>query len=441
MKMRIVFIKILLLILVGVSSYAQINPNVNTGFDNKVQCWLTQNNVPAVGVGIIENGKIKYVKVFGELKKSEPAPDNSIFNIASMTKPVVAMLTLKLTESGQWDIDEPLFHYWIDPDVANDPFNEKLTTRHVLSHQTGFPNWRWTSASKKLSFEFEPGTKFQYSGEGFEYLRKALENKFHKPLEKMLDSIIFQPLGMHNTTYWNKNIDMHRYARWHDAQGNEYKTLYQTGVSAADFLLTTAEDYCKYMIDVINGAGLSTDLYNEMIKPQVYLKEHYAKGLGWEVINGLPNNEYSLEHGGSDPGVKTMAIALPLSKRGIVILTNGDNGMFVIDSIVKESIDIGEQILLKMNSNNHSVIVKISDEILVKYSGTYKDTYGRTLTITKEDNTLKFSGEWLPTVIFFPEAENKFFLKGQDVQIEFTDDDTFVGIANGKIDWTAKKIK
>ena len=82
--------------------------------------WLAENNIPAVGTGIIEDGEIVYARVFGELQKGVPAPDNTIFNVASMTKPVVAMLTLKLIEAGQWDLDEPLFHYWIDPDVIDD---------------------------------------------------------------------------------------------------------------------------------------------------------------------------------------------------------------------------------------------------------------------------------------------------------------------------------
>ena len=147
---RLIFREFLFLTtLFGTSLQAQINTKVNHSFEDKVHRWLTDNNVPAVGIGLIENGKIKYMKVIGELKKDVPAPDNAIFNIASMTKPVVAMLTLKLVEAGQWNLDERLEKYWIDPDVANDPMHKKLTTRHVLSHQTGFPNWRWNTESKK----------------------------------------------------------------------------------------------------------------------------------------------------------------------------------------------------------------------------------------------------------------------------------------------------
>ena len=80
---------------------------------------------------------------------------------------------------------------------------------------------------------------------------------------------------------------------------------------------------------MINGAGLSASIYNDMINPQVTIREHYDRGLGWSVVKDLPDGEYALEHGGSDRGVRTIAILLPESKRGIVVLTNGDNGIFV----------------------------------------------------------------------------------------------------------------
>ena len=110
MKTKFVVI-ISLLIIIGVSLQAKNNTKANLSFEDKVQSWLTKNKVPAVGIGIIEDGKIKYVKVIGELKKGVPAVDNAIFSIASMTKPVTAMVTLKLVESGKWDLDERLFQY------------------------------------------------------------------------------------------------------------------------------------------------------------------------------------------------------------------------------------------------------------------------------------------------------------------------------------------
>src|SRR5215204_578793 len=80
-----------------------------------ISSWLDSSKVPIVGIGLIENGKVKQAKVFGELRKGIPAPDNTIFNVASLTKPVVAILTLKLTTMKRWSLDEPLSNYFVDP--------------------------------------------------------------------------------------------------------------------------------------------------------------------------------------------------------------------------------------------------------------------------------------------------------------------------------------
>ena len=440
MKRQNLLIKLVPMLFIGVSQ-AQVNTEVNLDFENKVQGWLEDNNVPAVSIGIIEEGEIKYVKAFGEIQKGVPAEVDSLFNIASMTKPVVAMLTLKLVEEGKWKLDEPLYHYWVDPDVANDIRHERLTTRHVLNHQTGFINWRREHPTKKLTFDFEPGTGFRYSGEGYDYLMRALENKFEKPLEELLDSLIFKPIGMENTQYWDESIDTLRLAHFHDAQGNDYKFSYETRVSGANNILSTAEDYSKFLIYVMNGAGLSQDLHEEMLKPKVAVNEHLSWGLGWQVLSGLPNGEYALEHGGNNTGMWSMSLTLPKPQRGIVVMTNGDSGIFVYKNIIEEAFAEGETIFNYIMGATPREVVTLSDAVLERYTGTWIDTDNRELTIVKGDGVLNFSGTGLPDVTLYPESENKFFLKDFDVQFEFTSEDSFNLIANGTIDWTAKKMK
>jgi hypothetical protein len=237
-------------------------------------------------------------------------------------------------------------------------------------------------------------------------------------------------------------MDESRFACWHDANGDLYKPANPKGgrVNAAATLLSTIEDLCTFCIDVINGAGLSPDLYNDMISPQAEIRENFAKGLGWELAEDLPGGEYALEHSGSNPGVKTIFIVLPESKRGIVVLTNGDNGMFVYNNIIKESFDLGGKILACINGSYNPEIVTLPDEILERYTGLYLDSYGRNLTITKEDSILSLSGNGVPTVTLYPEMEDKFFLMDLGVQFEFINGDSLVIIANGKIDCTAKKM-
>lgn len=234
-------------------------------------------------MGIIEDGKLKQIHVFGNIDTDVPASCNSIFKVASLTKPVTALVTLKLISAGKLGFDESLDKYWIDPDVKNDKRAQKLTPKIVLSHQSGFPNWRYLTQNKKLSFEFEPETKFQYSGEGFEYLRKALEMKFDKSLEELADSLVFKPAKMKDTHFWwDKLMDEKRYAKNYDEKRKAFKTAKYHEANAAANLLTTVEDYGNFLTYILNGADLSLLVFDEMQKNQVQLKNNDYFGLGWE---------------------------------------------------------------------------------------------------------------------------------------------------------------
>lgn len=302
--------------------------------DQEIESWLKENKIPALGLGIIEAGALKQVKVFGEIKKGIPAPYNTCFNVASLTKPVTAMVALRLISLGKWNLDEPLDAYWTDPDIAHDPRHKKLTTRLILTHQTGFPNWRWMNTDKKLNFQFEPGTKYQYSGEGFEYLRKALERKFKKTLEQLAKELIFQPLTMNDSGYiWSQNTDESRFAIGYNEKGKPYPTEKNTTANAADDLHTTIEDYGNFMVSVMKGNLLRPEVFSEMIKKQVKTKENKYFGLGFEVYD-LGNGDYALSHGGADQGTRCIAFVLPNSGKGILIFTNADDGYKVYEKLV-----------------------------------------------------------------------------------------------------------
>ena len=302
--------------------------------DQETEKWLKENNVPTLGIGIIANGKLKQVKVFGELKHDNPAPFNTIWNVASLTKPITAIVALKLVSQGKWNLDEPLDNYWIDPDIAKDPNHKLLTTRIVLSHQTGFPNWRSFNESKKLDFKFNPGTQYQYSGEGFEYLRRALEKKFHKTLDQLASELIFEPLKMTDSQLiWNDKIDLSRYAVNYDKNGNAYQPTKNKSANAADDLLTTVEDYSQFLCSVMNSEGLSKKVFDDMISHQVQTKKNKYFGLGFEIYD-LGNENYALSHGGADQGVQTICILLPKTKQGLVIFTNVDDGYKIYENIV-----------------------------------------------------------------------------------------------------------
>lgn len=199
----------------------------------------------------------------------------------------------------------------------------------------------------------------------------------------------------------------------------------------------------------MNGAGLSADLFNDMISVPIpsKTKKHYGQGLSWFVVKDLPDGEYALEHSGSSRGIKTHAIFLPNSKRGIVILTNGDNGMSVYLNVIKESIDIGETILDYMFKSDYiPKRITLPDEILERYVGTYATAGDKQFTLTKAPGGLKIATGSSTPYILYPESENKFFVKDFDIQCEFFKDDTgqivrMTIIQGGRITYDTEKIK
>lgn len=309
---------------------------------------MNKLNVPAVGIGVIEDGVLKEVKVYGELLAGKPAPYNTIFETASLSKLVVTMLTLTLVTNDEWNLDEPLAKYWIDPDVKDDPFHKKLTTRHVLTHQTGFDNWRWHNQNNKLKFNFEPGTDYKYSGEGFEYLVKALENKFKMNLHQLSDSLVFRKYNMTDSRfYWDNDEIELRYAVGHNKERIQKKIRKEKEVSGWYFL-STIKDYSMFGVNTINKTTISDEVFNEMVRPQTKLDEDESFGLGWDILHNMTNGEYAMLYSGSNAGVSTFILLLPYDQSGLVVFTNGDNGFDIIEKIVVSHYgNLGKEIVQK----------------------------------------------------------------------------------------------
>jgi len=321
-------------------------------FRSEIEKLMIEKNVPALAIGIIEEGELSQLEVFGKLQfkalstdstsfdsiNRDPAPDDAIFNIASLSKPISAYLTLTLVSNGDWDLDEPLCHYWVDPDIKDDPYLEKLTTRIVLTQQTGFDNWRWNNETGKLTFNFEPGTEVKYSGEGFEYMRLAIEHKFNKPWEELADSLLFKPFGMKDTRFlWDDDFHKRRYAIEHDIEGARYLYKQRTkNAIASDRVLTTIGDYSIFAVNVLKATGLTEEVYNDMVRSQAKVREGVAYGLCWYIMQNYDKGEAALTHTGYDPGVCTKVVILPKSKRAIIMFANGDNGFDIIERVEDE---------------------------------------------------------------------------------------------------------
>ncbi|MDC1162175.1 class A beta-lactamase-related serine hydrolase [Tenacibaculum sp.] len=305
--------------------------------DREIEKLLRNHKIPSMSIGLIKNGQLQQIRAFGNKEINQPISNKSIYKVASLTKPITAFTVLKLVDEGMWNLDEPISQYFIDKDIKHSEFLNKLTTRHILSHQSGFPNWRYLRKDNKLSFEFEPGTKWQYSGEGFEYLRKAIEKKFKRPFEEITQEKLFNPVKMNSTYfYWTDKINEKKYAVEHDENGRPINYIKYTNANAAANLMTTAEDYSKFLAYVLKGADLSGKVYSEFLKVQSYEKVGIEWSLGMQILSNLPNNETAFMHTGGDYGIKAIAIILKKSKDGLVIFSNSENGMVLWQKIISE---------------------------------------------------------------------------------------------------------
>lgn len=324
--MKSIYLSFILILTFG-NVIAQKSKNINGEIAQEVSTWLVDANLPGIAIATIEDGSVTQTILEGRDVKGNKITSSTLFDVASLTKTITTLATLKLVEQGDLDLDEPLYKYWIDPDLQKDLRHQKLTSRNILSHRSGFKNWRYMYEDEKLSFDFAPGEKFQYSGEGFEYLRNALEHKSDTSLEKLTDLLVFKPLGMKNSSMvWNNKMESLDFAGSHDKEGKAYEYEKSYKANAADNLLTTLSDFGKLTTALVNNSYLDISLFKEMSQPHSKVREGISFGLGWIVFENLPNGEYALFNAGSDTGVNSLVVLLPKSKRGLIVMTNGDNG-------------------------------------------------------------------------------------------------------------------
>src|SRR5690349_9336482 len=154
--------------------------------DRDLPALLADNKVPSVSVAWIDDGKIVLAGAWGERSPGVAATSATLYNVASLAKPVSAEVVLRLASRGRLTLDEPMDGAWIDPDVMDDERHKLLTPRIALSHRTGFPNWRFLTGDK-LVFQFTPGEKVSYSGEGYEYVAHFAERKTGRPFESLAE--------------------------------------------------------------------------------------------------------------------------------------------------------------------------------------------------------------------------------------------------------------
>jgi CubicO group peptidase (beta-lactamase class C family) len=321
--------------------------------------------VPGAVIGAVEEYKLAWIAPLGvqSAATSEPVRESTLFQAASLTKQVTAYTAFALREEGKLDFDRPLVAYLDD---LKDPLARKVTIRHVLSHSSGFPNWRFSEdpkATVELKPEIEPGSRYQYSGEGYFYLQRVLEQVSGRGFAQLIQERVFDPLGMSSSTLiWDPET-LSRTALPHNRRGevrtdwdkaprhvrayasrlgkpvaalryDEYaEATRESGrpvlpnfmlPNAAASLITSAADYARFLAAAIRN--------REIARQQTPINEFLGWGLGWAVERAA-GHTYAWQWG-DNGGYKNFVLAEPDAGSGLFVFTNGDSGARVYDRVV-----------------------------------------------------------------------------------------------------------
>jgi CubicO group peptidase (beta-lactamase class C family) len=306
---------------------------------------LRDGRVPGLSFAVIRDGKIVETKALGlrDASTGIAVDDDTIFEAASLSKPVFAFAVLQLVDAGVLSLDTPLSQY-VPGYVTDDPRAASITVRQVLSQTSGLPNWR--SKANPLKTYFQPGERFSYSGEGFVWLQQVVEAVTGEPLNALTKRLVFDPLEMTRSSYvWRADFAAD-YALPHDAQPAPGRKKRPAKALSASTLHTTALDYARFLEAVLSGARLRPETAKQWLDPQVRLRQHCAEclsdrpdadqhvawGLGW----GLEPDSGAFFHWGDNDQFKAFVTGFPADRSAVVVFTNGANGMAIMPDVVNQ---------------------------------------------------------------------------------------------------------
>ncbi|MBN2312848.1 MAG: serine hydrolase [Sedimentisphaerales bacterium] len=316
-------------------------------------------NVPGVSISLIEDDRIAWHKGYGVVRADgeEKITPETVFEACSMSKVAFTYIVLKLVEQGKLDLDRPLVEYLDKPYLEDEPLHKLITARMVLTHRTGFPNWReggWRKGGP-LPVQFKPGTEYGYSGEGYLYLQRVVEHITGKSLNPLMKEMLLDPIGMTHSSYvWEQRYDELASAG-HDKAGEvkPNRSLFDQA-NAAFSLYCTPDDYAKFIIEVMKKDrsaehSLSRESIEDMLTPTIEVKGSHGRqvprigrakcvsihrGLGW-VVGKMQDGGIRAWHSGSNgTGFRCYSEFDPQKHTGIVIMTGSVNGNALYQNLV-----------------------------------------------------------------------------------------------------------
>ena len=421
---------------------------------------------PGVSVAVINEGKVEWARGYGLLRVNgqERVTTSTMFQAASISKTLTALAVLQLVEKHQLDLDEDVnvkLTGWKVPE--NDLIkNERPTLRRVLSHTAGFnvsglpgysadqplPSLRQILNGEKpantppIRIDTIPGSRFTYSGGGYEVLQQLLTDVTKKSYVELMEPIL-KKLGMTHSTFKAPSLSDPDVAAGHLPNGVEIEGGWRLHSElAAAGLWSTPTDLAQLVIEIQKSNEgksnwiLSKGMTKMMLSPQIE-----NVGLGVFVDGEGPSARFDFS--GSNVGYKSYAVGYLQSGRGAVVMTNSENGAQLALEILRS---ISAEYGWPDYHPRERVVSKIDPAVYHDYVGEYElGVSGPHVTITTEGDKLFSQGPSQPKAEMLPESPTTFFLREVDASFTFIRDEkgqvSEVIIRRGGRDYKAKRIR
>ncbi|HET6361080.1 MAG TPA: serine hydrolase [Gemmatimonadota bacterium] len=296
----------------------------------RMPALIDSAGIPGLSMAVLHGGGTVWTEEYGVRNAVDrrPVGPETVFEAASLSKPVFAYGLLRLVDRGGFDLDRPLSEYVAMAQFGDDPRMDAVTARMILTHTSGISGF---AEGGKVTMGSDPGTRFRYFGDAWLPLQRAVEAVTGEPVHEFLQREVLEPFGMdHSSFVWDDLEGDH--ATPHDEHGNpmEKRTFAEAHIAAT--LHTTAADYARFMAAAMKGTGLTAESAGAFMTPQVEV----VRGVSWGLGVGLQDDArgQAFWQWGHWFGSRAYMIGYPETGDGLVFLANGDAGLSILDAVL-----------------------------------------------------------------------------------------------------------
>ncbi|MDE2876188.1 MAG: serine hydrolase [Gemmatimonadota bacterium] len=403
---------------------------------------MDELGVPGVSVAVLADGEIAWARGYGfaDAESRRPVTTNTLFQAASISKPVAALAALQLVEEGRVDLDGDVNNHLTSWTLPGNGFtaDAPVTLRHLLTHRAGLTVWGFPGYgpgetppdavgvldgrgnTDPVRVDKTPGESWRYSGGGYTVMQQLVADVRGSPFAEVMREHVLDPLGMVRSTY-EQPIPPERQddiATGHRADGTPVPAGWHTyPEQAAAGLWTTPGELALYAREVQRAwAGVSTRVLGERLVRAMLTPDEDDWGLG----PGISEDGERFRHGGSNQGFRSTFSAFIDGDDGVFVMTNSDSGSGLATEI---AVTLADEYGWSGPRPDERVPVDLPVAAREEYVGTYVvPGRGIEFSVRLEDRGLELSWDG-ETVVLWPVNDTVFFDTGDGREVRFSRSD------------------